>query len=130
MANHSLSALISLFITILLIALGQTFKSTLAASRQGTLLTGGLSALVFVFTLTAISNLKMAMTPHSKSGLFEVGIGLVVAVITAASIHRIAITMCLLFSGVLLFFVNSISQGRYSAAAQTAQQSVASKKKK
>ena len=37
MANHSLSALISLFFTILLIALGQTFKSTLAASRQGTL---------------------------------------------------------------------------------------------
>jgi hypothetical protein len=86
--------------------------------------------LVFVFTLTAISNLKMAMTPYSKSGLFEVGIGLVVAVITAASIHRIAITMCLLFSGVLLFFVNSISQARYSAAAQTAQQSVAGKKKK
>lgn len=50
----------------------------------------GISAIVFVFTLTAISNLKMSMGGvHAKSGLFEVGLSLAIGVLVAASIHRV-----------------------------------------
>ena len=40
--NPALSALISALLTLLLIGIGQFFKSQLAASRQGNLIAGGL----------------------------------------------------------------------------------------
>ncbi|KAI1713601.1 keratinocyte-associated protein 2 domain-containing protein [Ditylenchus destructor] len=94
--------------------MGQVFKEQLSATRQGTLVAGGLGSLVFTFTLTAISNFKMSnLGPNAKSGLFEASIALLVAIIASASIHRVAITICILFSGVQLFFINGISQTRY-----------------
>uniref|UniRef100_A0A914Y540 Dolichyl-diphosphooligosaccharide--protein glycosyltransferase subunit KCP2 n=1 Tax=Panagrolaimus superbus TaxID=310955 RepID=A0A914Y540_9BILA len=70
MANHSFSAGVSLALAFVIIAAGQTFKTYLAASRQGTLIAGILGSLVFLFTLTAMSNFKMSSSgSHVKSGL-------------------------------------------------------------
>ncbi|KAH7713305.1 keratinocyte associated protein 2 [Aphelenchoides avenae] len=132
MANHGFSAAVALVLALVAIAGGQLFKETLAASRQGTLIAGGLGSLVFIFTLTAISNAKMASVgSQEKSGLNEVLIALVIAVIASGAIHRVSITVCVLFSVALLFFVNEVSQARYGAT--TAQQQVvvgAGKKRK
>lgn len=91
MSTHSFSAGISFALTIITIAAGQTFKTYLSASRQGTLIAGLLGSLVFLFTLTAISNLKMSSAgSHVKSGLGEVVIALLIGIIASASIHRVS----------------------------------------
>lgn len=93
----------------------------------------GLGALVFTFALTTISNLKMSANGTlSKSGFFDIGLALFIAALASASIHRIAITICILFSGILLFFFNTISHSRYtlSTAAGVIKPSVDDKKRK
>lgn len=73
-----------------------------------------LGSLVFAFALTALSNLKMASAGASaKCGLFECAFALFVGCLSSASIHRISITLCVLFSAVLLFFLTGISHKRY-----------------
>lgn len=63
-----------------------------------------------------------------KSGLGEATIALIVAICASASIHRIAITICILFSAIFLFFLQGISKTRYSLPSNT--QVVNEKKKK
>uniref|UniRef100_A0A183CMB5 Dolichyl-diphosphooligosaccharide--protein glycosyltransferase subunit KCP2 n=1 Tax=Globodera pallida TaxID=36090 RepID=A0A183CMB5_GLOPA len=112
--SNGFSALLSLLVVLSCIIVGQSFKALLAESRQGNLVAGGLGSVVFAFTLTAISNLKMANAgPSAKCGLFECGVALFFGVLSSASIHRISITICVLFSVVLLFFLTGISHKRY-----------------
>ena len=113
-SGNSFSALISVLLGLVCVGAGQVFKPVLAESRQGNLLAGVLGAFVFCFSLTAISNAKMAQFgPATKSGLFDCFVALLVAIIASAAVHRIAITICVLFSAVFLFFLIGISQKRY-----------------
>ncbi|EFO26076.1 keratinocyte associated protein 2 [Loa loa] len=128
MANHSTSALVAFLIAIIIIAIGQIMKNDLAASKAGTLIAGALGSLVFVFLLTALSNFQMSsISEQVKAGLTEVFLCLVVAVIASATIHRVAITVCLLFSAFLLFLLTGISQTRYTT---TVVQNVVQQRKK
>lgn len=124
MADHQRSSLLSALLVVVLIGVGQLFKGTLADSRPGTLIGGGIfknyfnsfnslhlgiGSLVFVFTLTAISNLKMSgVGVQAKSGLGEVIGALLFGVIVAASIHRVSATISILFSLGLLVFLTGI----------------------
>ncbi|VDO64717.1 unnamed protein product, partial [Onchocerca flexuosa] len=70
------------------------FQNDLAASKLGTLIAGALGSLVFVFLLTALSNFQMfSLGKQVKAGLTEVFLCLMVAVISSATIHRVAITL-------------------------------------
>lgn len=85
---------------------------------------------MFIFTLTAISNIKMSnFGIHSKSGLTEVIGALIFGVITAASIHRVSATICVLFSLGSLVFLTGIAQKHYAPTAST-QQAASIKKRK
>ncbi|KAI6178588.1 Elongator complex protein 1 [Aphelenchoides besseyi] len=129
MVDHSRSALVSLVLVIVFVAVGQLFKEPLASSRQGTLIAGGLGSLVFVFTLTAVSNMKMSSAGESaKSGLAEVFLALFFGVLNSALIHRVATTICFFFSIGLLLFLTGIAQTRYATGAQS--QLHATKKRK
>ena len=55
----------------------------------------------------------------SKSGLFDCFIALIIAIIASAAIHRIAITLTILFSAVILFFLVGISQKHYDNISTT-----------
>lgn len=69
--------------------------------------------------------IKSGLTEYYSSGFsksyfnFKAAIALVIALIASASVHRIAASICLLFSGVLLFFLTGISQKHYGAASYT-----------
>ncbi|CAK5121378.1 unnamed protein product [Meloidogyne enterolobii] len=113
-SNNGISSLISAFFVFVCIGIGQLFKQFLANSRQGNLCAGVLGAFIFCFTLTTISNMKMAQFGiNSKSGLFDCFISLIISIIASALIHRIAITLTILFSGVFLFFLVGISHKYY-----------------
>uniref|UniRef100_A0A7E4VW86 Dolichyl-diphosphooligosaccharide--protein glycosyltransferase subunit KCP2 n=1 Tax=Panagrellus redivivus TaxID=6233 RepID=A0A7E4VW86_PANRE len=119
MSNHSFSAAVSALLAVLTIAAGQAFKTQLAASRQGTLTAGLLGALVFLFTITSISNFKMmGGGSGARSGLTEVLIAGFIGIVSAASIHRIAITICFLASSAILYLLTVISSQRYNIAAK------------
>jgi hypothetical protein len=99
MVDHTRSVLLSSLLVVVFILVGQIFKESLASSRPGTLAAGGLGSLVFVFTLTAISNMKMSnVGSTSTCGLTEVIGALFFGVITSASIHRVSATICILLS--------------------------------
>ncbi|KAM3720132.1 Protein KRTCAP2 [Dirofilaria immitis] len=98
------------------------------ASKLGTLIAGALCSLVFVFLLTAASNFQMSsIGEQAKTGLTEALLCLVIAVIVSATIHRVAITVCLLLSIFLLFLLTGISQTRYTT---TVVQQVTQQRKK
>ncbi|KAL3993675.1 Keratinocyte-associated protein 2 family protein [Acanthocheilonema viteae] len=129
MASHSTSAVVSFLIAIIIIGIGQVMKNDLAASKVGTLVAGALGSLVFVFLLTAISNFEMSSIGEQvKAGLTEVFLCLFVALIASATIHRVAITVCLLCSAFLLFLLTGISQTKYTTT--VVQQFVQQRKKK
>jgi len=76
MSNPNGSAVIALLIAVSLLTSTQIFKLALGDSRLGTLIAGGIGSGIFVFILTAISNLEMAnLGPSSKAGLPEVNFG-------------------------------------------------------
>uniref|UniRef100_A0AAF5Q4V6 Dolichyl-diphosphooligosaccharide--protein glycosyltransferase subunit KCP2 n=1 Tax=Wuchereria bancrofti TaxID=6293 RepID=A0AAF5Q4V6_WUCBA len=103
-------------------------KNDLAASKVGTLFAGILGSLIFVFLLTALSNFQMSSIGEQvKVGLTEVFVCLTIALIASATIHRVAITVCLLFSIFLLFLLTGISQTRYTT---TVMQQVTQQRKK
>ncbi|VDN01907.1 unnamed protein product [Thelazia callipaeda] len=94
MANHSTSATVSFLLAIIVIGISQVLKNDLATTKTGTLVAGALGSLIFVFLLTALSNLQMASIGEQvKSGLSEASICLVIALIVSASVHRVAITV-------------------------------------
>ncbi|VDD86565.1 unnamed protein product [Enterobius vermicularis] len=94
MSNFAGSAVVSFLIAVIGIAFGQLIKSDLIATRLGTIIAGGLSSVVFVFLLTALSNLEMAfLGSQAKAGLAEVSVALIISLLVSASIHRVAVTV-------------------------------------
>uniref|UniRef100_A0A0N5AEQ7 Dolichyl-diphosphooligosaccharide--protein glycosyltransferase subunit KCP2 n=1 Tax=Syphacia muris TaxID=451379 RepID=A0A0N5AEQ7_9BILA len=114
MTNHIGSAILSLLGAVVAVTVGQVAKADLAGSRLGTVAAGGLGSIVFVFLLTAISNLQMASSgTQAKAGISEVTIALIISLIISATIHRVAFTVCFLFSALFLYLIADISQARY-----------------
>lgn len=68
--------------------------------------------------------------PQTKSGLGDAFFALLIAIFASASIHRIAITICILFSGIFLFFLNGISQTHYSSNSNNLSGQIVNDKKK
>uniref|UniRef100_A0A914P2H1 Dolichyl-diphosphooligosaccharide--protein glycosyltransferase subunit KCP2 n=1 Tax=Panagrolaimus davidi TaxID=227884 RepID=A0A914P2H1_9BILA len=125
--NHSFSG-VAFALSLLTITAGQTFKTYLAGSLQGTSVAGILGSFVFLFMLTAMSNFKMSSaSSHVKSGLTEVLIALLIGIVASASIHRVSVTICLLASGVLLYHATFVSHERYNVTKPAA--TTANKKK-
>uniref|UniRef100_A0AC34QAW8 Dolichyl-diphosphooligosaccharide--protein glycosyltransferase subunit KCP2 n=1 Tax=Panagrolaimus sp. JU765 TaxID=591449 RepID=A0AC34QAW8_9BILA len=120
MVNHMQSATIAFLLLIVTIGAGQLLKSQLSTTRQGAVFAGLLGSKVFLLGLTAISNFQMANNgTNTKAGLVEVIFALFVGMVAAGMIHRVAITLTLLFSGIILYMLNLISQQRYGMIAGT-----------
>ncbi|KAF7287738.1 protein KRTCAP2 homolog [Rhynchophorus ferrugineus] len=123
------SFILSSISCLLLFSSMQIWKTWLASSSQNTLLGGVLGSFLFTFSLTAIGNLETLILGKSYNlGLFpEVILSFIVAVLAAASVHRVAGTSCLLLSLLALFYINKFSQKVY---AQVVPQQIPTGKKK
>uniref|UniRef100_A0A914XEY1 Dolichyl-diphosphooligosaccharide--protein glycosyltransferase subunit KCP2 n=1 Tax=Plectus sambesii TaxID=2011161 RepID=A0A914XEY1_9BILA len=113
---HGTSAVVALISGVLMIAAMQVFRAQLGASQMMTLLGGFIGSNVFVLLLTAISNFEMEfMGDNFKAGLIpEVAVALMVAVFASASVHRVCVTVCIMFSLGFLYVMNGISNAKYS----------------
>jgi len=124
------SFLLSSMFSLLTISSMQVFKTFLGSTQLLTILGGFVGSLLFLFLLTAVGNLeKLLLGSNFQTQLKEVVFCLMLALAASASVHRVCVTVCLLFSMVMLYSVYRISQDTYSAPA-AATTSTSSKKRK
>ncbi|CAG2116737.1 unnamed protein product [Medioppia subpectinata] len=109
-ASNGVSFVLSLTLSTVLTAGIQMYRSALSSSQPMTIFAGYLASVLFLLVLTAISNLEMSLFgKHFQSKLTEVIVSLVIALFVAAGVHRVSITVCLIFSLIGLYYVNRIS---------------------
>lgn len=116
--DTKVSLVLSAVLAVTTLAASQTFKLQLTESKQMTILGGGIASLFFVFTLTALGNLEnLLLGKGFEIQLIpEVVFSLALSMAVAGSIHRVSATCCLIFSIILLYFMNNISQRTYGTA--------------
>ncbi|XP_015592561.1 protein KRTCAP2 homolog [Cephus cinctus] len=115
-ATSGVSFVLSSILTVILFSGMQMYKWWLTSSQLHTVFGGYIGSLLFVFLLTALSNLEATVFGKSfQSKLFpEVFVALVVSLIASGMVHRVATTTCFLFSLIGLYYLNRISQETYS----------------
>eukprot|EP00053_Salpingoeca_punica_P004065 m.46883 g.46883 ORF g.46883 m.46883 type:complete len:121 (-) comp12584_c0_seq1:186-548(-) len=106
---------VSLTLVAVLVAGLQVFSKTLAESDLGTFIAGAVSSLVFILLLTFMNNLENTIFKGGVAArLFpEVIIALLVTAAVAGSIHRISVTVSILFSFAHLYFLTRVSDSTY-----------------
>ncbi|KAL4566179.1 hypothetical protein LXL04_030289 [Taraxacum kok-saghyz] len=107
MAEPGNSMLYSLLLFVVTLSLQEMYRGKLASSELFTILGGFTSSLVFLFLLTFIGNYQE--TAGAKTGWGAVIVAEVVALVAAATVHRVCITTCFLFSAAILYEVNQIA---------------------
>merc|ERR1711941_32611 len=95
---------------------------TFASSEKFTILGGFVSSLLFFFSLLIIGNLK-----ERESGWLQVFVSLAIAMGAAATVHRVCVTTCFLFSMGLLYWMVQVSQSFHKKALEA---NVATKKRR
>jgi len=98
------TTILSALLFLLTFSVLRLWAPLFASSEKYTILGGFVSSLLFFFTLLTIGNLK------SETGWIEVVISLVIAMGTAATVHRVCVTTCFLFSLGLLYWMSQVSQ--------------------
>jgi len=125
--SESGSFAVSSLLAVLTFSAMQVYKSVFAASQLMTILGGFTGSIFFVFVLTAVGNLEKVVFGSSfQTQLKEVVFCLLLSMGAASTVHRVCATTCLLFSLLMIYAINAISNDVYAAAPVTAQQ----KKKK
>jgi len=94
------SAVISGFLFLITLSGLELWAGKLASTPQLTILGGFVSSLLFFFALICVGNLER------ETKWFEVVCCLIVAMIAAATVHRVCVTTCFLFSMGLLVYMN------------------------
>ncbi|CAD5207469.1 unnamed protein product [Bursaphelenchus okinawaensis] len=127
MPDHPKSALLSLVGVAGVAVASQLVKGVLSQSQQGTLIGGAIGALFYLFSLTFISNTKLTLQgSNASSGLADLALGIVLGAGLASTIHRVSVTVSILFSIVITVFLTGLSQNYY----HTVQAAPVVKKKK
>ncbi|KAI1292787.1 Protein KRTCAP2 -like protein [Halotydeus destructor] len=123
------SAALSLAVSLIIGGGIRFFKTILSSNQLLTVVGGYLGSLVFIFLLTAVSNIQMHLFGKQyQTKLFEVILSLLLACLVSSLVHRVSITTCILFSFMALYFLNKISNRVHQAAPPVA--TLASAKKK
>ncbi|GAV03097.1 hypothetical protein RvY_13577 [Ramazzottius varieornatus] len=119
--SSATSGLISAAISVLIIAVMQIFKVQIAATQLGTIFGGFLGSQLFVFLLTAVSNLEVSTFGAGfQARVFpEIAFTMLTALFVSSTVHRVCITTCILFSLGSLYYLNRISNTLYGSATQT-----------
>lgn len=129
-ASNSASVIISGVISLSLVAGQLVMKSFLASSQVMTIVGGLLNSLLFIFLLTAFSNLQMMMFGRGfQSKVPEVVLCLFISCLSASLVHRVSVTTCLIFSLIALYHINRISERFHRSSVQPVVVQASKKKK-
>ncbi|KAJ6635331.1 Protein KRTCAP2 like [Pseudolycoriella hygida] len=117
-ASTGVSLALSSIFSVLLFSSMQMYKPFFAATQMNTIFGGFLGSWLFVFALTAVSNLESVVLGSGfQAKLFpETVFCLIGATFACGMIHRVCATTCFLFSLLALYYVNKISQKAQNTA--------------
>eukprot|EP01123_Difflugia_compressa_P010036 TRINITY_DN354_c0_g1_i1.p1 TRINITY_DN354_c0_g1~~TRINITY_DN354_c0_g1_i1.p1 ORF type:complete len:152 (+),score=1.79 TRINITY_DN354_c0_g1_i1:38-457(+) len=104
------SILVSAFLIVILLSFMQTFASVLSQNEKLVILAGFTGGLLFFFSLICWGNIRGEIL------WIDVILCLVIAMLSASSIHGVSVTTCFLFSGAFLYYTNHYSQKTYDTA--------------
>lgn len=92
--STSISLVLSSLVSVLLFSVLQIYKPLLSSTQSATILGGFIGSWLFVFSLTAVSNLEsLLLGPRKAIGLFpEVVVCLLVSAVASGMVHRVCIT--------------------------------------
>lgn len=85
----------------------QVYSKQLASTEALTILGGFMSSFLFLFALTVLGNFQETL--KLRTGWGGVLLALSIASIAAATVHRVCVTTCILFSLGMLYEINRIS---------------------
>ncbi|ONK78117.1 uncharacterized protein A4U43_C02F14530 [Asparagus officinalis] len=106
-AGPGRSMLYSLLLFIIILSLMEMYRGKLASSELLTIFGGFISSLLFVVLLTFIGNYQESS--GARTGWGAVLLAESVALIAAATVHRVCITTCFIFSAGFLYEINKLS---------------------
>jgi len=104
------SLLLSGLLFLLTLSSTQLWSLELASSEVATILGGFLHSLLFLFLLIVIGNIEQQFWSEVTLGWFEVVSALLVSMAAAASVHRVCVTTCVLFSCAMLYLLLNVSR--------------------
>jgi len=112
--NEGGSFILASVFSVLTLSGMQLYRNLLASSQLLTIAGGFIGSIFYVFLLTALGNLEKTLLGASyQTGISEILFCLLVSVSTAASVHRVSGSTCLLFSIGMTWSLYKISQERY-----------------
>jgi len=105
------SALLAGLLFLIILSGLEIWAPKLRSTPQLTIVGGFISSLLFFFGVICIGNLE------KETGWIEVIICEVVAMIAAATVHRVCVTTCFLFSVGLGLYLNYMARSTYQKPA-------------
>ena len=112
--NESASFMVSLILAVLTFSSMQILRPQLAASQLMTILGGFMGSLFFVLLLTALGNLEKTLFGRGFAAKWvEVVLCLAASTSASATVHRVSATTNVLFSLIMLYTMNKLSQEIY-----------------
>ncbi|KAH8876463.1 Keratinocyte-associated protein 2 [Schistosoma japonicum] len=118
--KSGVSSFMSLLLVLVMFAAMQLFAETLRSSQLLTIVGGFIGSLVFVLLITFVNNLERTLFGGEFcSGVFpEVITCILIACTFSATVHRVCGTTCLIFSLVMLYYLNRMSHEVYQSNEQ------------
>ncbi|XP_053948599.1 protein KRTCAP2 homolog [Anastrepha obliqua] len=123
-SSNLVSAVISCILSLVIFATMRFYSGWLTATQMNTIVGGFVGSWLFVFALTAVSNVEMLVFGNDFQAKFipEILTCLTLATVASGVVHRVCATTCIVFCIAALYFVNRISNKYHNRGTSAVEQ--------
>ncbi|XP_004537218.1 protein KRTCAP2 homolog [Ceratitis capitata] len=123
-SSNLVTAVISCIFSLVIFATIRFYAGWITASQMNTIVGGFIGSWLFLFTLTAVSNVEMLVFGNDFQAKFipEIVTCLTLAIVASGVVHRVCATTCFLFCIAALYFVNRISNKYHNKGSSAVEQ--------
>jgi len=114
--SPKVSLVVSTLLYVITLSSLQIFAQKLGSTELLTIVGGFISSLLFFFSLVSVGNMEeIFFGKDTQTGWTEVIFCLFFAMSVAATVHRVSVTTCFLFSVAIIFYLNYVAKILYRA---------------
>ncbi|XP_067622867.1 protein KRTCAP2 homolog [Eurosta solidaginis] len=123
-SSNLVSAVISCILSLVIFGSMRFYSGWIQDTQMNTIAGGFMGSWLFVFALTAISNMEMLVFGDDFQAKFipEIITCLTLATVVSGVVHRVCATTCIIFCIGALYFVNRISNKYHNKGAIAVEQ--------